>query len=90
VTHAVVIGLPVFSLLFAGCGMSSRGTHTVSTDHDSFTEEINGRRSEFQDRTISVADRQIPIEKRKSVIRIDTTGSGMMSISVNGKQVHEE
>jgi hypothetical protein len=77
-------------LFLTGCGMSSSGTHTVSTEYDSFTEEIDGRKIEFHDWTIKIDDKEIPIEKKKSVIKIDTTASGKVDIFVNGELVHDE
>ena len=78
------------AFLFAsGCNGSSSGTHTVSTDHDRFTETVDGRKVEYRNWTITIDGKAIPIEKKKSAIRIDNEG-GKVDIFVNGKQVHDE
>ena len=88
--NIATITLLIVPLFLTGCGMPSTGTYTVSTDQDSFTEAFDGRKIEYQNWTITVDDKEIPIEKRKSVIKIDTTASGKVDIFVNGKQVHDE
>jgi len=70
--------------------MPSSGTYTVSTDQDSFTDVIDGRTIEYQNWTITIDGKEIPIEKKKSTIKIETTSSGKVDIFVNGKQVHDE
>ncbi|MFT4550249.1 MAG: hypothetical protein ACI8XO_000359 [Verrucomicrobiales bacterium] len=78
------------AILFAtGCGLSSSGTHTVAHDHDWFTQEVDGRKVEYRNWTIAIDGKAIPIEKKKSVIRIDNAG-GKVDIFVNGEQVHDE
>jgi len=77
-------------LLLTGCGLgSSVGTHTVSHDQDWFTEETDGRKVEYRNWTITIDDKTIPIEKKKSVIKIERKG-GKIDIFVNDKQVHDE
>jgi hypothetical protein len=78
------------ALFVTGCGFSSSGTHTISTDSDWFEEEINGRKIGYRNWIITVDDKEIPIEKKKSTIRIDTAVSGKVDVFVNGKQVHDE
>lgn len=78
------------TLFCTGCGMSSSGTHTVSSDQDSFTEEIDGRKIEYENWTIKIDDKEIPIEKKKSVIKVNTTAGGKVDIFVNDELVHDE
>ena len=88
--NIATITLLIAPLFLTGCGMPSTGTYTVSTDEDSFTESFDGRKVEYQNWTITVDGKEIPIEKKKSVIKIDTTASGKVDIFVNGKQFHDE
>lgn len=88
--NAAIITLLGVTLLMSGCGMPSSGTYTVSTDQDSFTDVIDGRTIEYQNWTITIDGKEIPIEKKKSTIKIETTSSGKVDIFVNGKQVHDE
>ena len=78
------------SLFVTGCGFSSSGTYTITTDSDWFEKEINGRKIGCRNWIITVDDKKIPIEKKKSTIRIDTAVSGKVDVFVNGKQVHDE
>ena len=78
------------SLFVTGCGFSSSGTYTITTDSDWFEKEINGRTIGCRNWIITVDDKKIPIEKKKSIIRIDTAVSGKVDVFVNGKQVHDE
>lgn len=84
-----IIAWLCLSLCLTGCGGSSTGAYTVSTDQDSFSEEIDGRKIEYQNWTITIDGKDIPIEKKKSVIKIDNA-SGKVDIFVDGKQVHDE
>ena len=78
-------------LLLTGCGMSSSGTHTMSTDQDWFEEEINDRRIECRNWMISIDEKiKIPIDKKKSVIRVEVSAAGEVDIFVNDEQVHDE
>jgi len=77
-------------LILTGCGLgSSVGPHTVSNDQDWFTVEKNGRKVEYRNWTITIDDKTIPIEKKRSVIKIEHKG-GKIDIFVNDKQVHDE
>ena len=76
-------------LCVTGCSGSSSSTHTVSTDQDRFTETVDGRTVDFQNWSITIDGKTIPIEKKTSVIRIDYKG-GKVDIFVNGEQVHNE
>ena len=87
-TAAFAALLTVF-LFTTGCGLSGSGTYTVANDQDSFTDEVDGRKVEYRNWTITIDGKEIPIEKKKSVIRIDNAG-GKVDIFVNGKQVHDE
>ncbi|MEN8714222.1 MAG: hypothetical protein ABF384_04890 [Verrucomicrobiales bacterium] len=87
-TAAFAALLTVF-LFTTGCGLSGSGTNTVANDQDSFTDEVDGRKVEYRNWTITIDGKEIPIEKKKSVIRIDNAG-GKVDIFVNGKQVHDE
>lgn len=87
-TAAFAALLTVF-LFTTGCGLSGSGTYTVANDQDSFTDEVDGRKVEYRNWTITIDGKEIPIEKKKSVIRIDNAG-GKVDIFVNGKQVHNE
>ena len=81
----------IAAVVLVGCGLSSSGTHTVSTDQDRFEREINGRKIEYRNWIITVDDnKKIPIEKKKSTIKIDSTALGKVYIFVNGKQVYDE
>jgi len=81
--------LLIACLVLVGCDLSSSGTYTVSSEHDTFTDEQDGRVIEYRDWTITIDGKSIPIEKKKSVIRIDQKG-GKVDIFVNGTQVHDE
>ncbi len=61
-TTAFAILLTAF-FFATGCNGSSSGTHTVSTEHDQFTETVDGRTVEYQDWTITIDGKSIPIEK---------------------------
>lgn len=87
-TVAFAALLTVF-LFTTGCGLSGSGTYTVANDQDSFTDEVDGRKVEYRNWTITIDGKEISIEKKKSVIRIDNAG-GKVDIFVNGKQVHDE
>lgn len=77
-------------LMLAGCGIgSSTGTYTVSYDQDRFTENGDGRKVEYRNWTLTIGDKTIPIEKKKSVIRIERK-RGKIDIFVNDRQVHDE
>jgi hypothetical protein len=87
-TAAFAALLTVF-LFTTGCGLSGSGTYTVANDQDSFTDEVDGRKVEYRNWTITIDGKEISIEKKNSVIRIDNAG-GKVDIFVNGKQVHDE
>ena len=86
-----VLAVALFVFVAAiGCGMSSSsGTYTVSSEHDSFTQEEGGRRVEFRNWVLRVDDKEIPIEKKESVIKVETV-SGKVTIHVNGELVHQD
>ena len=88
--NIATITLLSVALLVSGCGTSSSGTYTVSSDNDSFTEAINGRAIEYQNWTIKIDGKEIPIEKKRSIIKIDNSSSGKVDIFVNGELVHDE
>ena len=73
-TAAFAALLTVF-LFTTGCGLSGSGTYTVANDQDSFTEEVDGRKVEYRNWTITIDGKEIPIEKKKSVIRIDNAAN---------------
>jgi outer membrane lipopolysaccharide assembly protein LptE/RlpB len=81
-----LLGAVVF---LSGCDASAGGSYTVSSDQDSFTETVNGRTVSFENWTISVDGKQIPIAQERSVIRIENDGD-KVDIFVNGEQVHDE
>ena len=77
-------------LSLTGCGLgSSSSIRTVSTDQDWFTQEVDGRKVEYRNWTITIDGKTIPIEKKKSEIKIERKG-GKIDIFVNGQQVHDE
>ena len=83
--------ITIAAVVLVGCGLSSSGTHTVSTDQDRFEREINGRKIEYRNWIITVDDnKKIPIEKKKSTIKIDSTALVKVYIFVNEKQVYDE
>ena len=70
--------------------MNASGEHTVSMDQDWFKNEINGRTIEYRNWVITIGEKEIPIEKKKSVIKYQVSASGKLDIFVNGEQVHDE
>ena len=54
-----------------------------------FTQEVDGRKVEYRNWTITIDGKTIPIEKTKSEITIERKG-GKVDIFVNGQQVHDE
>lgn len=70
--------------------MNATGQHTVSMDQDWFKNEINGRTIEYRNWVITIGEKEIPIEKKKSVIKYQVSTAGKLDIFVNGEQVHDE
>jgi outer membrane biogenesis lipoprotein LolB len=90
IRNLVSIALLTVCLILTGCGLgSSISTRTVNNDQDWFTQEVDGRKVEYRNWTITIDDKTIPIEKKKSVIEIVRKG-GKIDIFVNGQQVHDE
>ena len=83
--------LSFFLFLFVlGCGMPSSGTHTIERDSDWFENDYNGRKVGCRNWIVTVDDKQIPIEKKKSVIKIEVSASDEIDVWVNGEKVHDE
>ncbi|MBT4666571.1 MAG: hypothetical protein HOB63_08645 [Opitutae bacterium] len=86
-----LILLPFFLFLFVlGCGMPSSGTHTIERDSDWFENDYNGRKVGCRNWVVTVDGKQIPIEKKKSVIKIEVSASDEIDVWVNGEKVHDE
>ena len=78
------------SLALTGCGIaSSTSNHTISMDQDYFSQEMGDRKVECRNWVIKVDGKTIPIEKKKSKIRVEQKGD-KINVFVNGQQVHEE
>ena len=88
--HVSMIILSGVAPLFAGCGVQGIGTHTVSKDHDSFMEVLNGRTIEYQNWFITIEDKAISIEKTKSTTQIESTASRNVDVFFKGKRIHDE
>ena len=86
-----LIHLPFFLFLFVlGCGMPSTGTHTIESDSDWFENDYNGQKVGCRNWVVTVDKKEIPIEKKKSVIKIEVSASDEIDVWVNGEKVHDE
>ena len=83
----------LFSFIFLfvfGCGVPSSGTYTIEKDSDWFENDYNGRKVGCRNWVVTVDEKEIPIEKKKSVIKIEVSASDEIDIWVNGEKVHDE
>ncbi|MEM9478740.1 MAG: hypothetical protein AAGA58_03660 [Verrucomicrobiota bacterium] len=84
-----VLTLLATCLLLTSCSIKTTSTHTVKSELDRFSEEMNGRKVEFENWTLTIDGKSIPIEKKESVIRVEQ-GGGKVDVFVNDVQVHDE